>query len=196
MSESDTQPRGTGSLWDALEGAAQGVAYAHGYARVARSDLEDYVVFHCAGERYGVPIAHVAEIVKSVATTPVPRTAVFVLGIANIRGAIIPILDLRLRLRLRGQAMGPGRLLIVRFDGELYGLWVDDVLAVQSFAPEMFEATPMLPGSPGSPSAPNARAACVAKLARDDNALTIMLDLAALLDPQTFVRAKATGGRR
>ena len=56
-----------------------------------------YLTFFLAGEQYGLEITKVREILGVLDITPVPQTADFVLGVINLRGKVIPVMDLRLR---------------------------------------------------------------------------------------------------
>ncbi len=172
-----------GDLWQVLvagDGIASEEDYEHGYAREVRGDLQQYVVFEVAGERYGVTISQIGEIAKPLDTTPVPRTADFVVGIGNVRGVVIPVLDLALRLKLPPTPRTRDtRILIVRHDDEQYGLVVDRVFGVAQIAPEDLEETPgALPGQ---------RAEFIHALARSEGDIIIVLDLATLLDPRAFL---------
>ena len=164
--------------------------YEHGYARVVRVDLQQHVVFSVGEETYGIPIAQIGEISKPMFTTPVPRTADFVLGIGNVRGVVIPIIDLATRLRLKTPGGGrDARVLIVRHQSEQYGLLVDGVIGVMSIAPENLEEAPgALAGARGD---------FIRALARGDGRIIIILDLGTLLDPSDFLAAsvKARGAR-
>jgi purine-binding chemotaxis protein CheW len=63
-----------------------------------RSDKESkYLTFALAGEEYGLGILKVKEIIGMMAITTVPRTPPFVKGVINLRGKVIPVVDLRLR---------------------------------------------------------------------------------------------------
>lgn len=174
-------------LWQALlhgDTIATEEDYEHGYAREVRGDLQQYVVFEVAGERYGVTIGQIGEIAKPLDTTPVPRTAEFVVGIGNVRGVVIPIIDLSTRLRLGpSQRTRDTRVLIVRHNDEQYGLVVDCVFGVSQIAPEDLEETPgALPGQ---------RAEFIQALARSEGDIIIVLDLSALLDPRAFLRVRS-----
>jgi purine-binding chemotaxis protein CheW len=175
-------------LWDALARSGESIAteedYEHGYSREVRQDLRRCLAFRSGGELYGLPIAELAEISKPLPTTPVPRTTDFVIGIGNVRGVVIPVVDLAKRLRLPVKPVGPtSRVLIVRTSGESYGLLVDEVHDVLSIAPEAFEPPPgALSGT---------RAGFIAALARLGGEILIVLDLATLLHPDDFVRTSA-----
>ena len=58
---------------------------------------EKYLTFTLDNEEYGIGIMKVKEIIGLMPVTPVPRTPEFVLGVINLRGKVIPVVDLRLR---------------------------------------------------------------------------------------------------
>jgi len=176
-------------IWQALVRVGEPLAteedYEHGYAREVRQDLQRYLAFRVSGELYGLPIAELGEITKPFDTTPVPRTAEFVIGIGNVRGRVIPIVDLARRLRLSVQPpTGNARVLIVHRAGEPYGLLVDEVHEVVQIAPEALE---MPPGAIAGP-----KGAFIAALARHAGEIVIVLDLMTLLEPRDFVRLQPT----
>lgn len=185
--------RDSQDMWQALSRGGEVVAseedYEHGYKREVRQDLQQYVAFRVAGENYGVPIAEISEISKPFETTPVPRTAPFVLGIGNVRGIVLPVVDLALRLGLESSAERAvtGRILIVRRHDDLYGMLVDGVHSVVTVAPEELEE------APGAIAGP--RGEYIKALGRFEGDILIMLDLAPLLDPRDFVAASLRGRR-
>jgi len=172
-------------LWQALSKGGEVLAteedYEHGYKREVRQDLQQYVAFRIGKEHYGLPIADISEISKELPTTPVPRTADFVRGIGNVRGSVIPVVDLDRRLGLPYTESDPAlrRILIVRRQDELYGLVVDEVFAVVTIAPEALEDAP---GALGGP-----RGDYIQALARYEGEILIILDLSTVLDPRDFV---------
>lgn len=56
-----------------------------------------YLTFTLGNEEYGIGVIKVKEIIGMMPVTPVPRTPDFVLGVINLRGKVIPVIDLRLR---------------------------------------------------------------------------------------------------
>ncbi len=65
---------------------------------MALSELEGkYLTFTLAEEEYGIGILKIKEIIGMLPITAVPRTAMFVKGVINLRGKVIPVVDLRLR---------------------------------------------------------------------------------------------------
>ena len=59
-----------------------------------------YLTFDLADEEYGLEILRVREIIGMMEITPVPRTPDFVLGVINLRGKVIPVVDLRSKFGL------------------------------------------------------------------------------------------------
>lgn len=178
--------RESNDLWNASPSGdtmATEEDYEHGYKREVRRDLEQYVAFEVAGERYALSIAQINEISKVFDTTPVPRTSDFVIGIGNVRGSVIPIIDLAKRLRLRPRPLSrDARVLIVRHENELYGLQVDRVRDVVTIAPEDLEEAPgAIAGSRGE---------YIKALTRLDNDILIVLELSTVLAARDFVRAE------
>jgi purine-binding chemotaxis protein CheW len=101
------------------------------------------IIFKVGAEEFAVDILFVKEVVMMRDITPVPETAVFVEGVMNLRGSLVPVLDLRKRLRARAVAGGTEqRILIARFDGKLIGLIVDGASEVARINREMIEPVP------------------------------------------------------
>ena len=79
----------------------------------AADSSEQYLTFMLAGEEYGVDILRVQEIKGWDKVTRIPHTPAYVLGVINLRGAVVPILDLRCRFGLETIAFGPTTVVIV-----------------------------------------------------------------------------------
>ena len=78
-----------------------------------QSASEQYLTFMLAGEEYGVDILRVQEIKGWDKVTRIPHTPDYVLGVINLRGAVVPILDLRRRFGLDTIDFGPTTVVIV-----------------------------------------------------------------------------------
>ena len=68
-----------------------------------------YVIFRIGAEEYGLPVTAVNSIIRYEQATPVPRAPQGVLGVINLRGRVIPVVDLRLRFSATPFAPMPGR---------------------------------------------------------------------------------------
>jgi purine-binding chemotaxis protein CheW len=84
-----------------------------GADKSAAETSEQYLTFMLAGEEYGVDILRVQEIKGWDKVTRIPHTPDYVLGVINLRGAIVPILDLRRRFGLETIEFGPTTVIIV-----------------------------------------------------------------------------------
>lgn len=101
------------------------------------------VCFRLGKETYGVDILDLREIVKAREITPVPGTAPFVLGIINLRGKIVSVVDLGERLGLARAEIGrASRVLVLDLDGFAVGFLVDAATDVVKLSPETVEPMP------------------------------------------------------
>ncbi|MCS7172070.1 MAG: chemotaxis protein CheW [Armatimonadetes bacterium] len=100
--------------------------------RKATGELEQHlVVVRLDRERYGFAIEHVHEIIRMQEVTRIPRAPEFVEGVINLRGQVIPVLDLRRRFGLpAGERDGATRIVVVEMNGSRVGVVVDAVLEV------------------------------------------------------------------
>lgn len=98
------------------------------------------VVFDLAGEIYGVNIETVREIIRMQAVTFVPDAPDFVEGVINLRGRVIPVIDLRRRFGLTvTEETNDSRVLVVDSEGEDLGVIVDAVTEVQRITEDSIE---------------------------------------------------------
>ena len=77
------------------------------------SDAEQFLTFVLGGEEYGVTILQVQGIQGWDRVTPIPNTPDYILGVINLRGAIVPIVDLRRRFGMPAAEFGPTTVVIV-----------------------------------------------------------------------------------
>lgn len=103
--------------------------------------------FMLAGQEFGVDILRVQEIRELARVTAVPNTAPFVLGVMNLRGAVVPLIDLRRRLGLPEQSYTPHTVVIVIHSHSeererVMGVLVDAVAEVYDLDPAQITAPP------------------------------------------------------
>ncbi|MBC7344324.1 MAG: chemotaxis protein CheW [Clostridia bacterium] len=92
---------------------------------------EQLVVFELCRETYGVDISSVHEIIRMQAITRVPGTPAFVEGVINLRGRIVPVIDLHKRFGLPpGEETQDSRIMVVEISGVTVGMIVDSVSEV------------------------------------------------------------------
>lgn len=128
------------------------------------------VVFELENELYGVDIHQVREIIRVPAITHVPRTPEFVEGVVNLRGTVIPILDLRKRFGFGVGGDGEDRrIVVVEMDDKTLGVIVDAVREVLLIDEEAIE--------PPSPYIVTVDSQYIVGVARLEERLVILLDL-------------------
>ncbi len=92
---------------------------------------EQVVVFELANEHYGIDIGRVQEIIRLPAITAVPRAPECVEGVVNLRGRVIPVLNLRTRFGLPdGERGRSSRIVVLEVNGNTVGALVDGVSEV------------------------------------------------------------------
>lgn len=132
------------------------------------------VVFNLANECYGVAIASVESIVKMQPITAVPRAPEFVEGVTNLRGNVLPVIDLRKRLGLATQGETKDtRIVVVEMNGLKIGMVVDAVTEVLRVDESAIE--------PPSPIVTTVNSVFITGIAKVDERLVILLDLARVL---------------
>lgn len=104
------------------------------------------VVFSLHGEEFGVDIKQVKEVLKLTQITNLPHTAEYIQGVINLRGDVIPVINLRKRFGILDdeEDKTSSRIIIVEIEGELIGLIVDSVSEVLRLPMESVE----FPSSP------------------------------------------------
>jgi len=105
-------------------------------------DKELQVVgFRIGRETFGVPISLVREIVRVPEITSVPNAPDYIEGVINLRGKIIPVVDLRKRFREKvGEPNKKNRIVVAEVDGRLIGLLVNSASEVLRILPSEIEA--------------------------------------------------------
>jgi len=106
-------------------------------------DEEQLVTFKIDQEEYGVKIANVQEINRMTEVTKIPRAPYYLEGIVNLKGNVIPALDLRRLFKLsEKQVTDATRIIIVELHGKRTGIVVDSVSEVLRFDKTLIEAPP------------------------------------------------------
>ena len=111
-----------------------------------------YLTFMLSGEEYGVDILTVQELRGWEDTTPIPNTPSFVLGVINLRGVVVPIVDLRDRFGLERMEYGPTTVvIIVKVEAagkeRVLGIVVDAVSEVYDINKDDMQPPPDMEGS-------------------------------------------------
>jgi len=100
-------------------------------APIAATRIETWVTFALGGETFGLPVASVLEILRVAGITRVPHAPRVVRGVTNMRGKVLPVVDLRVRLGMEvAEITLQSRILVASSRGRLLGLLVDAVTQV------------------------------------------------------------------
>jgi purine-binding chemotaxis protein CheW len=142
-------------------------------------NADQYLTFMLAGEEYGVDILRVQEIKGWGKVTPIPGTPEYVRGVMNLRGTIVPILDLRKRFSMDEIDYGPTTVVIVlRVECEgrdrIMGIVVDAVSDVYAVPAEELRPSPDFGG--------NVHVEFVRGLATVDEKMVIIVNVDKLLN--------------
>ncbi len=137
-------------------------------------ELLQLVGFKIGEEEFAVDILKVQEIIKMIMMTKVPNTPEFVKGVINLRGRIIPVIDLRRRLGLKEKETDQdSRIIVVEIEENTIGFIVDEVSEVLRIPQSIIEPPPSMVG--------DVNANFITAVAKLENRLLILLDLEKIL---------------
>jgi purine-binding chemotaxis protein CheW len=144
-----------------------------------------FLTFFLAGEEYGIEILKVHEIIKMMPVTPVPRTPAFIKGVINLRGKIIPIVDLRLKLGMDTKEQTDETCTIVVQAGDLQiGIIVDKVSEVLDIAAGDIDDVPSFGG--------NVNSDYILGIGKTEGKVKLLLDIDKVLSMQDMQSLSST----
>ena len=136
--------------------------------------LNRYLTFILDNETYGIEIRYIMEIISVQPVTPLPEMPGCIKGIINLRGRIIPIMDVRLRLNKKAKDYDDRTCIIVTdYKGIKVGLVVDSVSEVLTISKEDISDSPMI--------SKNENSSYVSSLGRIENMVILLLDCGKLI---------------
>jgi purine-binding chemotaxis protein CheW len=136
---------------------------------------QQLVIFELAKEFYGINIAVVESIIKMQVITQLPQTPAYVKGVTNLRGSVLPVIDLRNRFGLeKREDTKQTRIIIVTMGTVKVGVVVDGVSEVLRVMDESIESLPPMVNSVNS--------VFLKGIVRIENRLIILLELGKVLD--------------
>lgn len=140
-------------------------------------NIRQFVEFKIGQEEYGVDILQVKTIERMMPITRVPKAPKFVEGVINLRGEIVPVIDLRKRFDLpSGETTENTRIIIVSVNEITVGMIVDSATEVVQLAQDDIEPAP--------PIASSIDSNYLDGVGKIDGKLLILLNVAKLLKPQ------------
>jgi purine-binding chemotaxis protein CheW len=135
------------------------------------------VIFELGTEHFGVEIERVESIIKMQPITQLPHVPDFIEGVTNLRGKVLPVIDLRKRFGLEArEADKHSRIIVVNVDQTEVGMIVDQVSEVLTVPEAAVEPAPAITTTIDS--------AFITGIAKLDQRLVILLDLGKVLSPQ------------
>lgn len=156
-------------------------------SRGARSNdhsMIQLVGFRLADEDYALAITKIQEIILMKPITRIPQVPSFIEGLINLRGVVIPIVNLRKRFGLESRAIDEEtRTIVVNVHDKTVGIVVDSVTRVMRLTPDQLQAAP----ATITAIAQN----YISGLAMLDDRLLIVLDIDKLLDPKELAATTA-----
>jgi len=138
------------------------------------SDVLQLVTFRLGNEEFSVDILKVQEIIRDMELTRVPRAPDFVEGVINLRGKVIPVIDLRKRFGFKScEKTVETRIIVIDVNNRTVGLRVDGVSEVLRLPTDTVEPAPSLATGSGSDY--------ISGVGKVDERLIILLDVGKLL---------------
>ncbi len=143
------------------------------------------VTFMLANEKYGIDIMQTQEIIKMERMTPIPNSLDFVEGVINLRGNVIPIIDLKKRFNLIGGSDKSSGIIVVRLEDMVMGVMIDGVSKVMSIPSSQIQPPPPVVSGIGREY--------ISGVGKDDSGqLLIILDINKLLSYEELENIKET----
>jgi len=134
-------------------------------------EIRQLVVFNLAEEMFGLPIERVESIIKTQSITVVPHARPYVVGVTNLRGTVLPVIDLRRRFNYPPvESDEQQRIVVVSYHDEKIGLRVDAISQVLSVPVRAIEPPPPLVMA-------SIEAGYITAIAKVAEKLVILLDL-------------------
>lgn len=147
------------------------------------NELLQLVSFKISNEEFGVDILCVQEINRMLQITKMPNTPDFIEGVINLRGRVIPVLDLRIKLGMpRKEHDKNTRIIVVEIKGKTIGFIVDEVSEVLRIPKSITEAPPEMVGGINSDF--------ITSIGKLDDRLLILLDLEKYLQQRNLMFLK------
>ena len=144
-----------------------------------------YVVFSINQQVFGIEIFKIKEVLSYRKITPLPQVTGFIKGIINLRGAIIPVFDLREKFNLPTREYTPFHvIMVVEIAGRMMGVIVDEITDVFEILEEELQATENLP--------PNISREYLKGVGKKDDDMIILLDINHLLSAKELELVDST----
>ncbi len=138
------------------------------------SDLSRFIEFSLGKEDYAIPLLMVREVISVPDTTPIPKSPSHFLGIMNLRGQVISVVDLRKKLKIEVVQNTEEAVIIVDIGGLNIGVVVDSINKVLAFSSEDVSEMPEVESQINTQY--------IYGVFKKEHSLTVLLDIAKVLD--------------
>jgi len=138
------------------------------------AELSRFIEFSLGKEDYAIPLLMVREVISVPETTPIPKSPVHFLGIMNLRGQVISVVDLRKKLKIEAKQDKEEAVIIVDIGGMNIGVVVDSINKVLAFSSEEVSDMPEVENQLNTQY--------IYGVFKKEDSLTVLLDIAKVLD--------------
>jgi purine-binding chemotaxis protein CheW len=150
---------------------------------------DQYLTFFLAGEEYAITILQVTDIIECGAVTRVPGTPPWIRGVHNLRGTVVPVIDLAIKFGLPATEITRRTCIVIvelRADDEtlIMGVMADSVHQVVDFAAEQIQPAPAF--------GPRVHVDCLLGMASSNGKFVLLLDIDRIFSSDEIVVAGAT----
>lgn len=153
---------------------SQDVSNASRAQTTANDPILQWVTFKLGNETYGINVMQVQEVLRYTDIAPVPGAPQYVLGIINLRGNVVTVIDTRMRFGLQAvEVSDQTRIVIIEADQQVIGILVDSVAEVVYLRQSEIETAPNVSNDES--------AKFIQGVCNRDNELLILVDLNKLL---------------
>lgn len=138
------------------------------------AELSRFIEFSLGREDYAIPLLMVREVISVPDTTPIPKSPSHFLGIMNLRGQVISVVDLRKKLKVDAKQDKEEAVIIVDIGGMNIGVVVDSINKVLAFSSDEVSEMPEVENQVNTHF--------IFGVYKKENSLTVLLDIAKVLD--------------
>ena len=150
-------------------------------SKVRKQEEVQLILFTLNDSLYGIPIEKVSEINRLEDITPLPKAPQFIEGVINLRGNVVPVIDLRKRFGMEQvERTNKNKIIILLINKRLFGIIVDSVHEVLTLAGENIE--------PSLPTASGLKADFINSIGRYQDKLIIILEISRIISSSEDIK--------
>jgi purine-binding chemotaxis protein CheW len=150
------------------------------------SDIKRFLAFSCGQEHFAIPLLAVKEVIALPEFTPIPHTPPHFLGIMNLRGQIISVMDLRLKFNMKSSNTVETAVIICDLYPICVGVVVDSVNSVLSLSSKEILPKPEIESTK--------KTDYIIGVSKNDKRLVVLIDIAKVLNVEDLMHMKKAAG--